>query len=88
MKAFTAKVKIGHIIPNGSDAKSVSMYPNYGSNGAVINKEWASASPGLSFQITMRNEIADRLEMGDEFTVTFKKDEKEEVKTDGIDTSA
>jgi len=89
VKAFTAKVKIGSKVPNGAGVTSVSFYPNYGSNGAEINKEWAASTPGLSYQMSIKNELADRLNMGDEYTATFTLDDKEsEVASDVSNSSA
>jgi hypothetical protein len=74
--AFTAKVKVGYVAPNGADAQYVQMYPNYGSNGKEINQEWASASPGLNFAITIRNEVVEKIGIatGKEYTATFEED--------------
>jgi hypothetical protein len=89
LKSFTAKLKLGYKQPNGENVTAFSFGPNYGSNGREVNKEWASSTPGLQLQMSMKNELADQLTMGDEFTVTFMLDEKEEeVTTDGGNTSA
>lgn len=79
---FTAKLKLSNKSPNGTDVTALTFGPNYGSRGAEVNKEWAAATPGLYLQMSVKNEVADYLEFGDEFTVTFERDEPEEVNTD------
>lgn len=46
--------------------------PDY-SNPA--NAEWAAATPGLSFTMIVRDDVADRFESMDKFTVTFEKED-------------
>lgn len=41
-------------------------------NGA--NKEWAASTPSLNFVQTVKPEVAKEFEIGDKFTVTFKKE--------------
>lgn len=44
------------------------------------NKEWALASPSLSFQMTVRGDVADKFVQGGKYTVTFELNEPEEKK--------
>lgn len=45
--------------------------PNYAPGK---NAEWATATPSLSFSMTVRNEVATRFAVGDEYEVTFKRE--------------
>lgn len=83
---FSAKLKLGNKAPTGTGVTSCTFGPNYGAKGHEVNAEWAASTPGLYLQMSIRNEIADQLEFGDEFTVTFEKDEKEVV-PDGDSTA-
>lgn len=39
------------------------------------NKEWASATPALDFNITLRPDVADRFDLGNGYLVTFEEAE-------------
>lgn len=76
---FTAKLKLGSKFPSSTSTTALTFGPNYGAHGAEVNKEWAEATPSLRLQMTVKNALAEQLELGDEFTVTFERDELESV---------
>lgn len=84
MAGFTAKIKLTMKMANGANQTGLHFSPNYGSNGAEVNKEWATSTPGLYYQMSVKNEVADKYAVGDEFLVTFEREEK----NDGSDSSA
>lgn len=70
--AITAKVSCGNkmtFTPDGSGQATFQFYPDY-SDGA--NKAWASATPTLSFSITVADGTL--FTVGDKYTVTFESD--------------
>jgi hypothetical protein len=94
-RKITAKVKLGSKIqypgfgmgnaeaPAERQAEKELWYltfgPDYYGDAAEKNKEWASASPSLNFQITVRGDVADLFEQGASYTCGFVKDEPTEA---------
>jgi hypothetical protein len=69
---FTAKVKVTNrvqAVENGD--VSLSFAPDYGDGR---NAEWAAATPALSLSMTVKADVGQYVEMGDEFTLTFTND--------------
>lgn len=70
MAAITAKVMCGNktvYSADGSGQAQFTFYPDY---AAERNKEWASATPTLNFQITVKD--GELFEVGKSYTVTFE----------------
>ena len=42
-----------------------------------VNKEWATSTPSLNFSLTVTPSVAERFNIGEKFTVTFDKEEKD-----------
>lgn len=74
---FTAKVKVTDIVPQG-DQSRVTFGANYGDSTG--NEEWAKYTPWLKYEKNIRGELADRLEVGQTFTVLFTLDDDGEAK--------
>lgn len=66
--AITAKVIVNDIRASSPDTKNISMYADY-ADGA--NKEWASSTPSLALQMTVRNDVAELFKLNQKFTLTF-----------------
>ena len=48
---------------------TVSFYPDY---QGEENKEWANATPSLSVQMVVRNDVAEKFEQGGSYMITFE----------------
>lgn len=77
---FTAKVQLTDVRPYGEgDARSaaLSFTPDYRDGR---NADWAHNTPGLSLSMTVRGDVADRLNLapGQAFTLTFDRDGDEQ----------
>lgn len=68
-KQFTAKVVVDSKVENG-DQVSLRFRPDYDEGR---NAEWAEATPALSLAMTVKGEVADGVEVGDAWTLTFAK---------------
>jgi hypothetical protein len=65
---FTAKVKV-QAKNNRTDVQTtVAFQPDY---DAGRNAEWSEWTPAMSLSMTIKNELADRLEAGQTYTLTF-----------------
>lgn len=72
MTGFTAKVRLTNKVGSpGSETKILSFSPDY-QDGR--NKEWALATPNLSLSMSVKTELADKLDEGTSFTLTFDPD--------------
>jgi hypothetical protein len=69
-KKFTAKVVVESKVEHGQQV-SLQFRPDYDQGR---NAEWAEATPALSLGMTVKNEVAEQVEVGDAFTLTFAKD--------------
>jgi len=74
------KVKVQgkhEFLSNSYDGKSsdTSVSVNFSANYSdPANAEWAKYTPSVEFKATMKKEVADKLEIGQPFTVTFTPD--------------
>lgn len=59
---------------NGEE-KYLSFVPDYADGR---NREWARATPSLSLAMTVKNDVADRFEVGAGYTLTFERDDTQE----------
>jgi hypothetical protein len=69
-KSFTAKVVVESKVEHGQQV-SLQFRPDYDQGR---NAEWAEATPALALGMTVKNEVAEQVEVGDAFTLTFSKD--------------
>jgi len=69
-KRFTAKVVVESKLEHGQQV-SLQFRPDYDQGR---NAEWAEATPALSLGMTVKSEVAEEVEVGDAFTLTFAKD--------------
>lgn len=65
-RTVTARVKVQN--KQGDDPVRVIFLPDYAQGR---NAEWASATPALLLEMTMRREVADLFETGEAITLTF-----------------
>lgn len=68
MSKFTAAVR-AYKIPLQGDYTTINFSPDYQSEE---NKAWAMATPSLNFMMSVKNEVADTIENGQTFLVTFE----------------
>lgn len=66
--SFTAKVYCYHKSKSGDNATMLNFCPDYEDDR---NKEWAMFTPSLSFQMNVKDELADRVSLRSAFIVTF-----------------
>lgn len=66
--SFTAKVYCYHKSKSGDGVTTLNFCPDYEDDR---NKEWAVATPSLSFQMNVKDELADKIDLRSAFTVTF-----------------
>lgn len=69
MTAVTAKVECTSRSVGYNDSVSLSFSPDYHDGR---NKEWAEATPSLSFQMTVKASVAEHFQQGGKYTVTFE----------------
>lgn len=68
MSKLTAVVK-AYKIPQSDDTATLNFSADYNSEE---NKEWAKFTPALSFSMHVIKEVADKVENGQAFLVTFE----------------
>jgi len=68
-KRFTAKVVVESRVEHG-DQVSLQFRPDYEQGR---NAEWAEATPALSLGMTVKGEVAEEVEVGDAWTLTFSR---------------
>lgn len=68
MSNLTAKVVVTGHTKAGDDQMTVGFIPDYADGR---NKEWAKYTPSLSLVMTVKAEVAERLPVGQAFTLTF-----------------
>lgn len=74
--SVTAKVKCTQksLINMGSDFESVQL--RFGADYATgRNKEWASATPTLNLDMTVKPEVGELFAFGQAYTLTFEKED-------------
>lgn len=72
---WTAKIRCSSKTPNAGSTPPttrVQFTPNYGEGK---NSEWAARTPTLNLDMAVLDEIAERIDVGDEVTLTFTKGE-------------
>jgi hypothetical protein len=68
----TAKVKVTRCEPTGDGQVALEFQADY-EDGR--NKDWAKYTPGLSINMTVKEEVAEgNFALGDAFTLTFDKE--------------
>lgn len=67
---FTAKTKIHTREGGGSGTVRLTFEPDYGQGK---NAEWAEATPSLHIAMNVKTDVAEGIEVGDTFTLTFEK---------------
>jgi hypothetical protein len=72
---ITAKAKLGSKLELSNGDFVVQFYPDYYGDKSETNKAWATSTPSLSFQMNVKREVADKLEQGASYTVTFTPEE-------------
>jgi hypothetical protein len=71
MSTITAVAKCQKFNP-GEDTTTVSFYPAYDN---PLNAEWSKYTPALSVHMSILNEVAEKLDAGAEYLITFEKRE-------------
>lgn len=79
---ITAKAKLGSKYETSNGDFVLNFYPDYYGDKKEVNKAWATASPSLSFMLTVIPPVAEKFEQGASYTVTFTPEDKKEA-TDG-----
>jgi hypothetical protein len=79
MGSFTAKVKVTNHVRQHNGEHSLSFAVDYADGR---NKEWAVATPALSVSMTVKDGVADDVEVGDLFTLTFVNDTAQPAQSD------
>lgn len=69
---FTAKVTVSGVTVSGQQTTLVFM-PDYAQGR---NAEWAEFTPSLSLTMNVKNSVAEGVQVGDAFTLTFEKEDK------------
>lgn len=69
---FTAKITVTSVDVSG-ELTSLTFLPDYGQGR---NAEWATATPSLSLAMNVKNAVAEGIQVGDAFTLTFEKEDK------------
>lgn len=72
----TAKAKLGSKFQTGNGDFNLQFYPDYYGDKKEINKEWATSTPSLSFQLIVTEAAAANFEQGKSYLVTFEPDEE------------
>jgi hypothetical protein len=72
--SVTARIKVQN--KQGDDPVRVTFLPDY-AHGR--NAEWASATPALLLDMTMRREVADQFEPGEAIELTFRRNPDQPV---------
>jgi hypothetical protein len=70
-KRFTAKVVVESKVESPGGTAGIRFRPDYEGGR---NAEWADATPALSLALTVKADVAEGLEVGDAYTLTFAKD--------------
>jgi hypothetical protein len=68
---FTAKVKVAAKTPSWDDNSNLTFYADYADGK---NAQWAAATPSMTVTMVVNNTVAETVEIGDAFTLTFHKD--------------
>jgi hypothetical protein len=72
MSSFTAKIRLTYKSADNEDGPvNLSFSPDYADGR---NAEWAAATPSLSLAMSVKQELAARLDVGTSFTLTFDPD--------------
>lgn len=66
--AFTAKVHVTGKTPNGGEQTTINFGASY-ENGA--NAEWAKWTPALTLALVVKNELAETIPVGQQYTLLF-----------------
>lgn len=69
--AVTAKIKLTSKVPYSDGQTSLGFMADYNDGR---NKEWAKYTPGLSLNMTVKDEVAEQFSQGDSYTLTFEKE--------------
>lgn len=67
--AITAKALLTSKTEYIGNFSGLVFHPDYNDSA---NKEWASSTPSLEFKMTVKNEIAEKLNVGEKYTVIFE----------------
>lgn len=70
-KRFTAKAVVEAKVEHDGGTATLQFRPDYEQGR---NAEWAAATPALSVGMTVKTEVAEGVEVGDAWTLTFAKD--------------
>jgi hypothetical protein len=65
---FTAVASVSRKVLTASDYQEVTFVPDYGRGR---NADWASATPSMTLTMNVRRELAERLDIADEFDIVF-----------------
>ena len=69
---FTAKAVVTNNIDNLNDTATVTFAADYADER---NKEWSRYTPWLKFDLNVKPEVAQNIQVGKTYTVTFEESE-------------